>query len=39
MPMPSAPRIILTQNTHGELPTLIRAPTTPQALALRARII
>jgi transposase len=39
MPTPIAPRIILTQNTRGELQTLIRAHTTPQALALRARII
>jgi transposase len=39
MPTPIAPRIILTQNTRGELQTLIRAHTTPQTLAIRARII
>jgi transposase len=39
MPTPIAPRIILAQNAHVELQTLARAHTTPQSLALRARII
>jgi hypothetical protein len=39
MPTPIAPRIILAQNTARDLQTLVRAHTTPQALALRARII
>ena len=39
MPTPIAPRIILSQNAHENLHTLIRAHSTPQALALRARIV
>src|SRR4030095_1605661 len=39
MPTPIAPRIILAQNTRLELHTLARAHTTPQSLALRARIV
>ena len=39
MPTPIAPRIILAQNTRVELPTLARAHTTPQSLALRARMV
>src|SRR5437899_3622759 len=39
MPTPIAPRIILAQNAREDLQTLIRAHTTPQALALRARMI
>jgi transposase len=39
MPTPIAPRIILAQNAQEDLQTLIRAHTTPQALALRARIV
>ena len=39
MPTPIAPRIILAQNARMELQTLVRAQTTPQALALRARMI
>ncbi len=39
MPTPIAPRIIVAQNAHMELQTLVRAHTTPQSLALRARII
>lgn len=39
MPTPIAPRIILAQNARGELQTLARAHTTPQSLALRARIV
>jgi hypothetical protein len=39
MPTPIAPRIIVAPNAHMELQTLARAQTTPQSLALRARII
>lgn len=39
MPTPHAPRIILCPPARTELDTLIRAHSTPQALALRARII
>lgn len=39
MPTPIAPRIIVAQNTCVDLQTLVRAHTTPQSLALRARII
>ena len=39
MPTPIAPRIILAQNAREDLQTLVRAHTTPQALALRARMI
>ncbi len=39
MPTPIAPRIILAQNARMDLQTLARARSTPQSLALRARII
>jgi transposase len=39
MPTPFAPRIILPQNTRGDLQTLARAHCTPQSLALRTRIV
>jgi transposase len=39
MPTPIAPRIILAQNARVKLQTLARAHTTPQSLALRARMI
>jgi transposase len=39
MPTPFAPSIILAQNARADLHTLIRAHSTPQALALRARIV
>jgi putative transposase len=39
MPTPIAPRIIVSQNARANLHTLIRAHSTPQALALRARIV
>jgi len=39
MPTPIAPRIILAQNTSVDLQRLVRAHTTPQSLALRARSI
>src|SRR5215475_4362274 len=38
MPTPIAPRIILAQNARVDLQTLARAHTTPQSLALRARM-
>jgi transposase len=39
MPTPIAPRIILSQNARTDLQAIARAHSTPQALALRARII
>jgi transposase len=39
MPTPIAPRIILAQNAWVELHTLARAHSTPQSLALRARMV
>src|SRR4030095_4958622 len=39
MPMPFAPRIILSQNARTDLQALARAHSTPQSLSLRARII
>ena len=39
MPTPIAPRIILAQNAQLELQTLARAHSTPQSLALRARMV
>src|SRR6266487_3394708 len=39
MPTPFAPRLILSQSARGDLQTLIRAHSTPQSLALRARIV
>jgi hypothetical protein len=39
MPTPIAPRISLTQNARTDLQALARAHSTPQTLALRARII
>src|SRR5881397_1811256 len=39
MPTPIAPRIILPQNARMDLQTLARAHSTPQSLALRARMI
>ncbi len=39
MPTPIAPRIILAQNARADLQALIRAHSTPQSLALRARIV
>lgn len=39
MPTPIAPRIILAQNARTDLQALSRAHSTPQSLALRARII
>jgi hypothetical protein len=39
MPTPIAPPIILAHNARTELHTLIRAHSTPQSLALRARIV
>ncbi len=39
MPTPVAPRIILPQNARTDLHALARAHSTPQSLALRARIV
>src|SRR5712691_6915019 len=39
MPTPCAPRIILSQSARGDLHTFIRSHSTPQSLALRARIV
>lgn len=39
MPTPIAPRISLPQNAHTDLQALARAHSTPQSLALRARIV
>jgi transposase len=39
MPTPFAPRLILPQNARSDLQALIRAHSTPQSLALRARIV
>ena len=39
MPTPIAPRIILSHNACTDLQALARAHSTPQSLALRARIV
>jgi hypothetical protein len=39
MPTPIAPPIILSQNARTDLQTVARAHSTPQSLALRARIV
>jgi transposase len=39
MPTPIAPRIILPQHARADLQALMRAPSTLQSLALRARIV
>ena len=39
MPTPIAPHIILSQNARTELQAVARAHSTPQSLALRARIV
>ena len=39
MPTPFAPRIMLAQNARTALHALVRAHSTPQSLALRARIV
>src|ERR1700704_2316689 len=39
MPTPIAPPIILAQNARTDLQAVARAHSTPQSLALRARII
>ena len=39
MPTPIAPRILLSHNARTELQTVARAHSTPQSLALRARIV
>ena len=39
MPLPYAPRIALDAEQRGQLDALLRAGSTPQALAFRARIV
>ena len=39
MPTPIAPHIILSQNARTDLQAVARAHSTPQSLALRARIV
>jgi len=39
IPTPFAPRIILSPSAHGDLQAFIRDHSTPQSLALRARIV
>jgi Helix-turn-helix domain len=39
MPTPFAPRIILAQNLRTNLQTVAHAHSTPQSLAVRARIV
>jgi hypothetical protein len=39
MPTPIAPHIILAQNARTDLQAVARAHSTPQSLALRARIV
>jgi hypothetical protein len=39
MPTPFAPRLIVSQNLRTNLQALAHAHSTPQALALRARIV
>jgi transposase len=39
MPTPIAPRIIVSQNARTDLQAVARAHSTPQSLALRARIV
>src|SRR5713101_552224 len=39
MPTPIAPPIILSQNARTDLQTVARAHSTPQSLALRARLV
>jgi transposase len=39
MPTPMAPHIILSQNARADLQAIARAQSTPQSLALRARIV
>src|ERR671928_1891779 len=39
MPWPSAPRITLSAQQRGVVDRLVRASTTPQAVAVRARLV
>lgn len=39
MPVPMAPSVTLTGDEHARLASLVRAHSTPQALALRCRLI
>jgi hypothetical protein len=39
MPVPYAPNVLLTDEQREELEALVRAGSTPQALAFRARVV
>ena len=39
MPLPRAPSIVLDDTTREQLESLVRAGSTPQALAFRAQIV
>lgn len=39
MPKPFAPEIVLSQEERDDLESLVRAGSTPQGLALRARLV
>ena len=39
MPMPFAPNVFLTEEQREQLEALVRARSTPQALAFRARVV
>jgi len=39
MPTPYAPIVFLTEEEHSQLEALVRAGSTPQALAFRARVV
>ena len=39
MPDPCAPVVLLTEDDHRQLETLLRAGSTPQAFAFRVRVV
>jgi hypothetical protein len=39
MPLPCAPNVLLTEEQREQLEALVRAGSTPQALAFRARVV
>jgi len=39
MPNPCAPVVLLTEDDHRQLETLLRAGSTPQAFAFRVRVV
>src|SRR4051812_26286064 len=39
MPRPCGSRVVLTPELHGQLETLVRARSTPQALVFRCRLV